>query len=118
LYEPLFENLCIRSTRLGFKIRSIWIADAAHQGESGVINEETLGNDRNFNLSGAKSFSKIHWLIGFWTASWFDHARDIIALVNHFHEQMPCPIVGVGHSMGAGSLCVFFILTLAQLALM
>lgn len=39
-------------------------------------------------------------------ASWFDHARDIIALVNHFHAQMPRPIVGVGHSMGGGSLFV------------
>lgn len=46
LYEPLFESLYMRSKRLGFNIRSIWIADAAHQGESGVINEGKLGNDR------------------------------------------------------------------------
>ncbi|KAH7411908.1 putative toxin biosynthesis protein [Phaeosphaeria sp. MPI-PUGE-AT-0046c] len=82
LYEPLFEALYIRSKRLGFKIRSIWIADAVHQGESGMINEGKLGND----------------------PSWFDHARDIIALVNHFHAQMSRPIIGVGHSMGGGSL--------------
>lgn len=33
-------------------------------------------------------------------ASWFDHARDYLAIVNHFRNQMPRPIVGFGHSMG------------------
>jgi hypothetical protein len=28
------------------KIRNIWIADVAHQGASGVLNERNLGNDR------------------------------------------------------------------------
>jgi len=30
----------------GIRIRSIWIADVAHQGASGVLNEKKLGNDR------------------------------------------------------------------------
>lgn len=30
----------------GVKIRSIWIADVAHQGQSSVLNENKLGNDR------------------------------------------------------------------------
>ncbi|TID17316.1 toxin biosynthesis protein-like protein [Venturia nashicola] len=32
--------------------------------------------------------------------SWFDHARDYLAVVNHFRDQMPRPIIGFGHSMG------------------
>ena len=34
----------------GFAIRSIWMADVAHQGESGVLNEDLLGSDRMFLL--------------------------------------------------------------------
>lgn len=39
----------------GIRIRGIWIADAANQGQSGLINESILGNDREsrfiqFNL--------------------------------------------------------------------
>lgn len=46
LYEPLWEELLARSKQDGVRIRSIWIADAANQGASGVINENNLGNDR------------------------------------------------------------------------
>lgn len=46
LYEPLWEDLLARSKQDGFRIRSIWIADAANQGASGTINELNLGNDR------------------------------------------------------------------------
>ena len=46
LYEPLWEGIYERSKTLDFRIRSIWIADASHQGTSGVINEHNLGNDR------------------------------------------------------------------------
>jgi hypothetical protein len=35
-----------RGQEFGFRIRSIWIADVAHQGMSGVLNEDRLGNDR------------------------------------------------------------------------
>lgn len=37
--------------KMGKRIRSIWIADVAHQGESAVINEHSLGNDRKWNLN-------------------------------------------------------------------
>ena len=46
LYEPLWEELLDRSNKDGIRIRSIWIADAANQGASGILNEKNLGNDR------------------------------------------------------------------------
>lgn len=46
LYEPLWEDIHARSKDSGFRIRSIWIADLAHEGASSVLNEELLGNDR------------------------------------------------------------------------
>jgi hypothetical protein len=45
LYEPLWESIYERSKQLNFRIRSIWIADSAAQGASGVFNEQRLGND-------------------------------------------------------------------------
>lgn len=33
-----------------------------------------------------------------------DDARDVLQIINHFHEKMPAPIVGVGHSMGSSVL--------------
>ena len=46
LYEPLWEDLLARSNQDGIRIGSIWIADAANLGASGVLNETELGNDR------------------------------------------------------------------------
>lgn len=49
LYEPLWDellNLSVRSN--AFRIRNIWMADVAWQGESGVLNEHKLGNDREY----------------------------------------------------------------------
>lgn len=46
LYEPLWDELHGQLKSKGINIRSIWIADVAHQGESGVLNESKLGNDR------------------------------------------------------------------------
>lgn len=46
LYEPLWEEIHARSKASGFRIRSIWMADVAQEGESSVINEDSLGNDR------------------------------------------------------------------------
>lgn len=37
-------------------------------------------------------------------ASWFDHARDLLFMINQFKANMPSPIVGIGHSLGAGQL--------------
>ncbi|KAK7549371.1 Alpha/beta hydrolase family-domain-containing protein [Phyllosticta citricarpa] len=82
LYEPMWEELYKRSKAEGFSIRSIWIADAAHQGASGVLNEKKLGND----------------------PSWFDHPRDLLHFINVFRHEMVRPIVGIGHSMGGNHL--------------
>ncbi|EKG19231.1 hypothetical protein MPH_03491 [Macrophomina phaseolina MS6] len=82
LYEPLWEELLHRSKSSGFSIRSIWIADVAHQGASGAMNEYKLGND----------------------PSWFDHPRDLLHMINTFRDQMIRPLVGVGHSMGGNNL--------------
>lgn len=46
LYEPFWEEIYHRSKTKGIAIRGIWIADVAHQGQSGVVNECKLGNDR------------------------------------------------------------------------
>lgn len=48
LYEPLWEELLVCSRRSGYRIRGIWIADMAHQGASGVLNEDCYGNDREY----------------------------------------------------------------------
>ncbi|KAJ5308919.1 hypothetical protein PENANT_c013G04900 [Penicillium antarcticum] len=82
LYEPLWEDLLIQSGKDGFRIRAVWIADTANLGASGIHNEEILGND----------------------PSWFDHSRDLMCMINHFRDEMPQPIIGIGHSMGAGQL--------------
>ena len=37
-------------------------------------------------------------------ASWMDHARDLLQMVNQFRSEMPAPIVGIGHSFGANVL--------------
>jgi pimeloyl-ACP methyl ester carboxylesterase len=81
LYEPLWEEILTRANADGFRIRSIWIADVAQQGHSGVLNEDLIGDD----------------------PSWNDHPRDLLHLINVM--KMPRPIVGIGHSMGGNHLC-------------
>ncbi|KAI4912603.1 hypothetical protein J4E90_006008 [Alternaria incomplexa] len=82
LYEPLWDELLKRCQQNGFGIRGIWIADVVHQGMSSVLNEDKLGND----------------------PAWLDHSRDLLHMVNIFRDQMPRPIIGVGHSMGGCQL--------------
>ena len=82
LYEPLWDDLLARSAKHGFRIRSIWIADVAHQGQSSIVNESLLGNE----------------------PSWHDHSRDLLHLINVKRDEMPRPIIGVGHSMGGNQL--------------
>ncbi|KAK5465053.1 hypothetical protein LTS15_001616 [Exophiala xenobiotica] len=82
LYEPLWDDIHARSKKNGFRIRSIWIADVAHQGHSSVLNEHLLGNDPNWN----------------------DHPRDLLHMINMKREQMPRPLIGIGHSMGGNHL--------------
>lgn len=78
-YEPFFEALYryLKQTQ-GLTVGSIWIADQASQGVSGLLNDEKLGND----------------------PSWFDHSRDVLAMTNTFRKRMIRPICAVGHSMG------------------
>lgn len=78
MYEPLFEDLLSSSRSLNFRIRSIWIADVANQGASGVLNKDLLGDDPNLG----------------------DYARDILYMINLKRDEMPRPIIGIGHSMG------------------
>lgn len=82
LYEPMFQDLIAQSSKHNFRIRSIWIADMAHQGLSSVENERLLGND----------------------PGWFDHSRDLMHLINLKRDEMPRPIVGIGHSCGGAQL--------------
>lgn len=51
LYEPLWDDLHRRTAESGIRIRSIWIADAWNQGQSGVLNEGILANDRKTPLA-------------------------------------------------------------------
>ncbi|KAI0204554.1 Alpha/beta hydrolase family-domain-containing protein [Astrocystis sublimbata] len=86
LYEALWEDLLTQSQNAkegtGFRIRSIWIADVSNQGSSGVLNETKLGDD----------------------PCWHDHTRDLLHLTNVFRDQMPRPLIGIGHSFGANIL--------------
>ncbi len=40
------KNLTAKSVRVG----SIWIADCAWQGQSGILNQDKLGDDREFEF--------------------------------------------------------------------
>ncbi|PYH89233.1 hypothetical protein BO71DRAFT_453570 [Aspergillus ellipticus CBS 707.79] len=82
LYEPLWEELDRHARGHGVRIRRIWMADVAHQGQSGRMNDGRLGNDPH----------------------WFDHSRDLLHLVNTRRADMPPPLVGIGHSMGGTQL--------------
>lgn len=78
VYEPLWSDFHAQSEKHAFRIRNIWIADAAHQGQSGLLNKQMLGND----------------------PSWYDYARDLLYMTNVFRAEMPRPIIGIGHSFG------------------
>ncbi|RAH66006.1 alpha/beta hydrolase [Aspergillus aculeatinus CBS 121060] len=82
LYEPLWDDIheVLRSHKR--RIRSIWIADVAHQGQSGILNEAIIGHDPD----------------------WFDHGRDLLSMINQFQDQIPQPLIGIGHSMGGMQL--------------
>ncbi len=78
----MWDDLLGASAKHGFRIRSIWIADAAWQGRSADLNVDRLGND----------------------PSWYDYARDIYHMINQLRADMPRPLVGIGHSFGATCL--------------
>lgn len=100
MYEPLWDELLAYSRKTKkFRIRSIWIADVAHQGQSSVLNEKKLGNDR-------KTLQFLHAKLATYmnAASWYDHPRDLFLMINHFRKAMPRPLVGIGHSMGGNNI--------------
>ena len=82
LYEPLFEELLLRAESAGFSIRAIWMADPVNTGASAVRNQANLGCD----------------------PSWWDHSRDLWAMINYLRREMVQPVMGLGHSMGANQL--------------
>lgn len=79
-YEPFFDGLL----QCGAPILAVWAMDIAHHGASYLLNEDVIGDDHH----------------------WFDSSRDIFQMINHFQEQMPAPIIGIGQSWGTVSLCM------------
>ncbi|KAI9815143.1 MAG: hypothetical protein M1827_002986 [Pycnora praestabilis] len=71
-YEPFLYELL----NCGIRIRHLWTFDTAHHGASYVLNEDVIGDEPH----------------------WFDFARDLLQMVNHFQTLMPPPIVGIGQS--------------------
>lgn len=98
-YEPLFDELhrIFHQSENKLRIRNIWIADVVTHGESGVLNESRLGYDC---MSAARQLIRIENTLTR-TDCWDDHARDLLSITSMFREQMPSPLVGLGHSMGA-----------------
>lgn len=82
IQEPLWDDLLLRLDSKGRNIRAIWVVDPVNTGHSGVLNEPILGPD----------------------PSWLDHGRDLLFLINQFQSDIPHPIIGIGHSMGASHL--------------
>lgn len=94
----MWDELHARSRSNGFTIRSIWIADVAQQAASSVLNEKILGNDRKLCDLSTTIVTDTR------LASWYDHSRDLLHMINHFRKEMPMPFVGIGHSMGGCQL--------------
>ncbi|KAJ5132443.1 hypothetical protein N7448_006601 [Penicillium atrosanguineum] len=82
LFEPLWEHFYAYLKKYSIPLRAIWIADVSNQGASGVLNEDIQGD----------------------MAHWYDHSRDLLHMVNHFRDEFPRPIIGVGHSMGCAQI--------------
>lgn len=43
-----------------------------------------------------------------------DHARDLLLMINHFRDQMPRPLVGIGHSFGGNIMFVMNLICPSQ----
>lgn len=100
LYEPLWDDLYEATQRTGHvKIRSIWMMDVSWQGESAVLNEQKIGDDRKCSMQALLKEAELTA-----AASWFDTPRDLFLLVHHFREEMKMPMIGVGHSMGGNNI--------------
>ncbi len=61
VYEPLWDEILHLAEAAGFGIRGIWIADVAQQGQSGVLNEDKLGNDRESEIRGLLFRQALTW---------------------------------------------------------
>jgi len=96
LYEPFFDALLERSEQAGFRIRAIWAHDMANQGASGVLNEQKLGDTGMYLLKDCFDG----------TVDWFDNSRDLLNMIQIFN--IPQPIIGLGHSMGAAHTYLLF----------
>lgn len=44
----------------GFRIRAIWAADCWNQGSSGILNEWTIENDREFSPTALILYQNLH----------------------------------------------------------
>ena len=75
LFEPFYKYLLLHSS---LSVRAIWAFDAAHLGESYILNENIIGDEH-------------HWL---------DTSRDLLQVVNFFQTEMIPPIFGFGESFG------------------
>ncbi|KAJ6014417.1 hypothetical protein N7540_009008 [Penicillium herquei] len=82
VYEPIWEDLYADLKKKQIPLRGIWVADGTNHAASGVLNEYLQGDQ----------------------ASWYDHSRDLLYMINHFRDQIPRPIIGVAHSMGCAQL--------------
>lgn len=60
LYEPLWDDLHQSLAKSGIRIRSVWIADMWNQGQSGVLNEDILGDDREYPLAAETSVEGVN----------------------------------------------------------
>ncbi|KAF2089266.1 alpha/beta-hydrolase [Saccharata proteae CBS 121410] len=82
-YEPFFTYLVTHPSLRG-RIRSIFAMDAAHHGQSYLLNRHSIGD----------------------TPHWFDNARDTLHMINTLQHLMPPPIVGIGQSWGCVTIAM------------
>ena len=75
----------------------------SNQGASGVLNEYIQGDDRMLNARLTHADIGIDGRFHF-IASYFDHSRNILLIINHFRGKMPRPLVGIVHSMSCAQL--------------
>ncbi|KAL8950564.1 MAG: hypothetical protein Q9222_003398 [Ikaeria aurantiellina] len=79
--EPFLSDLL---RIINMPVRSVWAMDVVSSGRSFLLNRHEIGDEHH----------------------WFDSARDILQMVNHFQDQMTAPIIGFGQSWGAQTLLV------------
>lgn len=77
-YEMFFEYLVHHYPR----IRSIFAMDAAHHGQSYLLNKTVIGDE----------------------PGWHDGARDIVHMINSLQDEMRPPLLGISQSWGGALL--------------